>query len=225
VDEDAVLIGDPNANSQMDGLLENDVDIDNPLNPTFSVVGFDARSRKGGTVSVEANGKFSYTPAKDFNGVDRFQYTVTNGLAQGTGSVTITVNPTRDANIAADVVADIAFNGSFTTANVLASSSLAASATISVDQSSVNGGTILDHGDGTFTYTPAANFAGNDSFTYTVTDPVTGSKETATISVTVAAKPVVKKSGGGSLAPLMLLMWFMLALHRRHFFYATLISA
>ncbi|MDQ7017186.1 MAG: tandem-95 repeat protein, partial [Gammaproteobacteria bacterium] len=47
VDEDAVLIGDPNANSQMDGLLENDVDIDNPLNPTFSVVGFDARSRKG----------------------------------------------------------------------------------------------------------------------------------------------------------------------------------
>ncbi|MDQ7074683.1 MAG: Ig-like domain-containing protein [Gammaproteobacteria bacterium] len=217
VDEDAVLIGDPNVNSQIDGLLENDVDIDNSLNPTFSVVGFDARSLKGGTVSVEANGKFSYTPAKDFNGVDRFQYTITNGLAQGTGTVTITVNPSRDANIAADVVEDIVFNGSFTTANLLASSSLAALATISVDQSSANGGTILDHGDGTFTYTPAANFAGNDSFTYTITDSVTGSKEVATISVTVAAKPVVTKSGGGALAPLMLLTLFILLMQRRRF--------
>ena len=28
----------------------------------------------------------------------------------------------------------------------------------------------MDNGDGTFTYTPTANFNGADSFTYTVTD-------------------------------------------------------
>jgi len=217
-DEDAVLVGDPNPNSLIDGLLENDLDIDNPLNPSFSVVDFDARSLHGGTVSVEANGTFHYTPVKDFNGEDSFGYVITNGLAQGSGTVIITVNPTRDATIAADVTADIAFNGRFTTENLLANSVLAASATISADQSSVAGGTILDHGDGTFTYTPAANFAGSDSFTYTITDSVTGSKEIATIVVNVAAKPVAKKSGGGSMAPLMLLMLFVLTLHRRRMF-------
>lgn len=216
-DEDVVLVGDPNT-GVVAGLLSNDVDIDNPSNTSLSVVDFDARSAKGGTVVVEANGKFSYTPVKDFNGEDTFGYVITNGLAQGTGTVIITVNPTRDASIAADVVADLAFNGSFTTENLLANSVLAASATIRVDQSSVNGGIILDHGDGTFTYTPAVNFAGSDSFTYTITDSITGSQEIATVVVNVAAKPVVKKSSSGSMAPLMLLVLFILALNRRRKF-------
>ena len=31
-------------------------------------------------------------------------------------------------------------------------------------------GTIVDNGDGTFTFTPAANFSGTASFDYTVSD-------------------------------------------------------
>lgn len=45
-------------------------------------------------------------------------------------------------------------------------------------------GTLVDNGDGSFTYTPAENFNGADSFTYTVTDG-NGATDTATVNLTV----------------------------------------
>jgi hypothetical protein len=48
-------------------------------------------------------------------------------------------------------------------------------------------GTVVNHGDGTVTYTPAANYSGPDSFTYTLSDAV-GLTTTGTVSVT--ATPV-----------------------------------
>ena len=38
------------------------------------------------------------------------------------------------------------------------------------DAVSANGGAVVNNADGTLTYTPALNFTGVDSFTYTVTD-------------------------------------------------------
>ncbi|MEL6828599.1 MAG: Ig-like domain-containing protein, partial [Pseudomonadota bacterium] len=46
-------------------------------------------------------------------------------------------------------------------------------------------GTLVDNGDGTYSYTPNAGFAGPDSFTYTVTDGA--ESDTATVNVTVTA--------------------------------------
>src|SRR6266446_4632873 len=54
------------------------------------------------------------------------------------------------------------------------------------DATSVNGGTVANNGDGTFTYTPAANFNGPDSFTYTIDDGA-GGTSTATVNIDVAA--------------------------------------
>ena len=45
-------------------------------------------------------------------------------------------------------------------------------------------GSIVDHGDGTITYTPDADFNGSDSFTYTISDG-NGGTDTATVTVTV----------------------------------------
>ena len=42
--------------------------------------------------------------------------------------------------------------------------------------------------DGTFTYVPAANYNGPDSFTYTITD-ADGSTSTATVTLNVNAVP------------------------------------
>ena len=58
----------------------------------------------------------------------------------------------------------------------------------SVANTSPANGTVLYNGDGTFTYTPAADFIGTDSFTYTIADSATPplTSNTATVSIDVA---------------------------------------
>ena len=46
-------------------------------------------------------------------------------------------------------------------------------------------GSVVNNGDGTFTYTPVANYNGADSFTYTIDNGI-GGKSTGTVSVQVA---------------------------------------
>ncbi|MCA9780009.1 MAG: cadherin-like domain-containing protein [Candidatus Eremiobacteraeota bacterium] len=69
------------------GVLANDA----PNGGT--VTAFDATSTQLGTVNVNADGSFTYTPAANFTGADIFTYTVTNTAGSATCSVTITVNP------------------------------------------------------------------------------------------------------------------------------------
>jgi|JYMV01.1.fsa_nt_gi hypothetical protein len=69
------------------GVLANDA----PNGGT--VTAFDATSTQLGTVNVNADGAFTYTPAANFTGADIFTYTVTNTAGSATCSVTITVNP------------------------------------------------------------------------------------------------------------------------------------
>ena len=47
-------------------------------------------------------------------------------------------------------------------------------------------GTVVDNGDGTYTYTPDANYSGADSFTYTISDGA-GGTATGTVNLTVTA--------------------------------------
>lgn len=51
-----------------------------------------------GTVAINANGSFTYTPSHDFNGTDSFIYTARDGRPGNdrTGTVTITVVPVND---------------------------------------------------------------------------------------------------------------------------------
>ncbi|WP_373080753.1 retention module-containing protein, partial [Zhongshania sp.] len=55
-----------------------------------------------------------------------------------------------------------------------------------IDTSSANGGSITNNGNGTYTYTPAANYFGTDSFEYSITDSEGGSS-TAKVNITVTA--------------------------------------
>ncbi|WP_347330753.1 tandem-95 repeat protein, partial [Marinimicrobium locisalis] len=58
-------------------------------------------------------------------------------------------------------------------------------ASVQVGTPSANGSTSVDTGSGVITYTPAANFAGSDTFTYTVDDVHGGSSNEATVTITV----------------------------------------
>ena len=58
-----------------------------------------------------------------------------------------------------------------------------ANSTFAVETGPSNG-EVTNNDDGTFTYTPDANFNGSDSFTYSITDP-DGGVDTATVDITI----------------------------------------
>jgi hypothetical protein len=69
-------------------VLANDTDVEG--NPLAAIV---ESSPAHGTVQVQPDGSFIYTPAADFNGTDSFKYKASDGAAQSNvATVTITVN-------------------------------------------------------------------------------------------------------------------------------------
>lgn len=82
-----------NAIPPMTGVLLNDSDVDSPT-LTAALVGAPSH----GTVQLNSNGSFTYTPEGDFNGVDSFTYKANDGsLDSNVATVSITVNPVNDA--------------------------------------------------------------------------------------------------------------------------------
>ena len=139
-------------------------------------------------MTLDADGSFTYTPAANFNGTDSFTYTASDGTAvSNVATVTITVTAVNDApvavNDAATTAEDTAVSG-----NVLANDTdVDAGTTLTASLVATRGERDRDAGaDGSFTYTPAANFNGTDSFTYTATDG-TAVSNVATVTITVTA--------------------------------------
>ncbi len=133
-----------------------------------------------GTVTMNANGSYTYTPAADWNGTDSFTYTVTDAASGEslTRTVTLTVTPVADiANDAATTNEDTAV-----TISVLANDSFQGTPVVTAVTQGAHG-TVVNNGDGTVTYTPDSGWSGTDSYTYTVTSG--GVTETATVNVTV----------------------------------------
>jgi VCBS repeat-containing protein len=137
-----------------------------------------------GTVTVSANGSYSYTPNANFNGNDSFTVTVSDGNG-GTALVTIpvTVTPVNDAPAASappvTTAEDTPVSGQIAASDA-DGDPLSYAVTIAPSH-----GTVLVNADGSYTYTPDANFDGADSFTVTVSDG-NGGSVLVTIPVTVA---------------------------------------
>src|SRR4029078_9554440 len=71
------------------GVLTNDTGIPTPT--AVAIAG--GATAQGGTVTLNTDGSFLYTPASGFTGLDTFNYTVTNGLTPNdTAQVSITVD-------------------------------------------------------------------------------------------------------------------------------------
>ena len=140
-----------------------------------------------GTVVVNGDGTFSYTPNADFNGEDSFRYAVSLETEIGTlirtADVTVSVAPVADAPSAVD---DTATTDEDNAAIIVV---LDNDFDVDGDNLTVTGasdganGTTIVNADGTVTYTPDADFFGTDSFTYTVSDGTVSS--VATVDVTV----------------------------------------
>ncbi|HIB61630.1 MAG TPA: retention module-containing protein [Methylococcaceae bacterium] len=73
------------------GVLLNDTGADN--GEVLTVTGFEQPAN--GTVTLNEDGSFTYTPAADFNGQDSFTYAMTDGF-NGESSATVSINVTPD---------------------------------------------------------------------------------------------------------------------------------
>jgi hypothetical protein len=165
-------------------VLANDSDLDGDA---LRVVNYGTSSARGGTVSCTTAGACTYTPPVNFNSVDTFTYTVSDGRG-GTDTATVVVNvrPVNDAPNAVNDATTTARNTAVTL-NVLANDSdpdgddLVVSA---YDAASGEGGTVSCTPAGACTYTPPTNFVGTDSFGYTASDG-RGGTDAATVTVDV----------------------------------------
>lgn len=136
------------------------------------------------TVNPDCSGG-TYAPDPNFNGLDAFTYSASDGSASDQGTVTVTVSPVNDAPVA---------SGDAYQATVGTPLSEAAPGVLGNDVD-VDGDAltaVLDAGptlasafslnaDGSFSYTPAS--AGDDSFTYHAFD---GSAASSVVTVTIA---------------------------------------
>ena len=170
-------------NTQLTGTLLGNDDLGDEAT---TVTAFDNTSVNGGTVSVDAQGNFTYTPVTDFVGSDTFTYTITD-VDGDTSTATVTVN-VANVNLLPDAVDD-SFNvneNTFLNASLMGNDSLGDNPTTvtNFDSTSTNGGSVNVNPNGTFSYSPAPNFVGTDTFTYTITD-VDGDSDIATVTVTV----------------------------------------
>ena len=131
------------------------------------------------------NGKDTYAPAENYHGSDEFTYEVSDGNGgTATAKVSITVEPLNDAQGAADDEATTP-EDTPVTIDVLANDTDVDGDSLTPGQVSAPlHGTLTLNDDGSFTYTPDANYSGPVSFTYRVNDG-TADSNVATVRITV----------------------------------------
>lgn len=184
--DDSLVASEDTAASM--NVLANDSD---PDGDPISLVG--ATNGSHGTVNC-VSGVCTYTPAPDFTGDDSFTYTISDGRgASAVGTVDVTVGEVNDPPAAEDDAFSTNEDSVLTVSapGVLGNDSDEDSSGVTAGL--VTGpasGTLTLNEDGSFTYTPAGNFNGTDSFTYRAGDGVANSEPaTATITVNPVDEP------------------------------------
>jgi uncharacterized repeat protein (TIGR01451 family) len=165
-------------------VVANDSDPDSNLDPTTLVV----LSPPTHGTALASNGNVAYFPQAAFNGVDSLTYQVcdTTGLCDS-ATLTITVTPVNHPPVAGNDAATTT-QGQGVTVDVLPNDSDPDGDTLTIGSLTqpAHGATAVQSGK--VRYTPAANYAGTDTFTYTACDPAAAC-DSATVTITVVAVP------------------------------------
>lgn len=147
-----------------------------------------------GTFSLQANGTLEAIPLLNYNGVwPVITQQVTNGSDIKIGTITLTFGAVNDAPVA-NADARITLVNTPLTFNLLGNdydpdgdaisvSHINGIAVVPTDDFVDAGGTLVYDGGGQVTFTPAADYVGTVSFTYTITDGLLSSSATITILV------------------------------------------
>ncbi len=132
------------------------------------------------------NGESTYTPNKDFFGTDTASFRVYDNKGASTvAKVTFTVNPINDAPTAQHLSVTIDEDNPVSIAPVARDADGdTLSFGIEAGKGPSHGSVLFNAQTGKFDYTPAKDFFGSDSFTYTVSDGK-GGTTSATASITI----------------------------------------
>jgi VCBS repeat-containing protein len=173
------------------GVLANDTDVDG--DPLTAVL---VSGPAYGTLTLNPNGSFTYTPSANFHGSDSFTYLVNDGTtSSNVATVTLHVAAVNDVPVAANEVYSVVAGNLLTVpaAGVLTNDAdVDGDALTAIRISGPLHGTLTLNPDGSFTYSPDAGFAGNDSFTYRAHDGTDISNiATVTLLVTPVNRPPV----------------------------------
>ncbi|WP_343574484.1 retention module-containing protein [Pseudomonas sp.] len=196
VDDASVLVADTDTVTEdtpaTGSVLSNDHDVDNTLSVTgFSIDGVQGSFTAGqtaniggvGSLVINADGSYIFTPVQDYNGaVPEVTYTTDTGSSS---TLNISVTPVNDAPVALNdgpvaVTEDTPATGNVLTndsdvdgdALTVTSFSFGGNSYAAGQTATINGvGSLVIKGDGSFAFTPEANYNGPvPSATYTVTD-------------------------------------------------------
>lgn len=150
---------------------------------TFTVSGQPSH----GSVTLNSSGAFTYTPASGFIGADSFTFAVRDAYGasdNGVISISVTNAAPVPAATAWSTLEDKSIAGSLS-----GSDGDGDALTFALAAAPLHGAAIVNS-NGSFTYTPTANWSGTDSFTFTVGDPFcTSAPAVVMITVTPVNDP------------------------------------
>jgi hypothetical protein len=174
------------------GVLQNDTDIDG--NPITTIL---VSQPAHGSVSLNADGSFTYTPATGYVGADSFTYRDTDGTLDS-NIATVSLSVIQNYN------PPVAGNDTFSTTQ--GETLVVPAPGILANDFAPDGGTLTPQlvrgpahgtlgftGGGGFYYDPASSFSGVDTFQYRVTDGISLSN-VATVEIAVlgsSSPPIV----------------------------------
>lgn len=155
-----------------------------------------APTDRGGTVVMQPDGSFAYTPPGSFVGYDTFGYTATTATPPSdAATVTIRVGTPVTALPNAYIITGNITNSQSTTAAGLLGNDTGdqrvvtavngSTANVGVGVMTTQGGSVTVASNGTFIYEPPAGYEGSDSFTYTANNGLNlPSMATVTLTIT-----------------------------------------
>ncbi|KPK08653.1 MAG: hypothetical protein AMJ64_02875 [Betaproteobacteria bacterium SG8_39] len=152
------------------GVLTNDTDVDGPTLSAIFVAG-----PAHGMLTLNLDGSFSYVPDADYFGSDSFSYRASDGLDEsGITEVTLAVREVNDNPIAATDSATVAEDSVDNTIVVLSNDvpgpANESGQTLTVVSAVAMHGAVDINPDGTLSYTPDADYFGEDVIQYTILD-------------------------------------------------------
>ncbi|MBC7081097.1 MAG: tandem-95 repeat protein, partial [Thermoplasmatales archaeon] len=168
------------------GVLGNDYDGDN--DPLTAVL---ENGPSHGTLTLNSDGSFTYTPHANYSGEDNFTYQAYDGKDYSNiSTVYITITPVNDPPVANNdycttdedtpVIINILENDYDIDGTINASS-------VTITQNASHGNVTVN-ANGTVTYLPDANYHGSDSFKYKVKDNDGADSNEAWVNITINSK-------------------------------------